>query len=181
MRVRNATEQQVYDAAKAVGVRVSSGGRGGVTRRLCRRSTSGVELTFTLKTGCKSKQVMDWRGKLARRAPYTRLSTRLRQSADKRYEGVVFAPAIPSAVCWHGHRDYLRALFQLVPDAEVKTAMATYRGRADFEAKYQETGESSHPFRGYQLTPYRDACICDESDGEDGEGSRAEAELEAAS
>ncbi len=43
------------------------------------------------------------------------------------------------AVCWHGHRDFMIELFELDPDARVKTAIADYRGKADFEQKFPDT------------------------------------------
>lgn len=40
---------------------------------------------------------------------------------------------------WEAHRDVMRALFDVDVNAVIKTAIATYRGRADFEAKHPET------------------------------------------
>lgn len=44
-----------------------------------------------------------------------------------------------SAVCWHGHRDFLMALFCAHRDARVRSSFADYRGYADFEEKFDET------------------------------------------
>ena len=43
------------------------------------------------------------------------------------------------AVCWHGHRDYMRAVYELDPSARFKSAMADYRGADDFESKFPDT------------------------------------------
>jgi len=41
--------------------------------------------------------------------------------------------------CWHAHRDVMAAIFAQNPDARIKTMLADYRGKADFEAKFPET------------------------------------------
>jgi len=51
---------------------------------------------------------------------------------------------------WEAHRDFIRALFKLVPNASVKTGMALYRGNEDFEAKFQETASKNV---GSQIQP----------------------------
>ena len=43
------------------------------------------------------------------------------------------------AVCWHGHRDFMKALYERDPDARIKTMWADYKGVADFEEKFPET------------------------------------------
>lgn len=43
------------------------------------------------------------------------------------------------AVCWHGHRDFMRVLFDDNPEVRLKTCLADYRGRDDFERKYRAT------------------------------------------
>lgn len=40
---------------------------------------------------------------------------------------------------WEAHRDVMRALFKLDPDATIKTVFATYLGRADFEQAFPAT------------------------------------------
>lgn len=42
---------------------------------------------------------------------------------------------------WQAHRDVMRCIFDQDPDAVLKTALATYHGRADFERKFEETGD----------------------------------------
>lgn len=42
--------------------------------------------------------------------------------------------------CWHTYRDVLTELFDRHPDALVRTALAVYRGKDDFEDKFEETG-----------------------------------------
>jgi len=63
------------------------------------------------------------------------------------------------AVCWHGHRDFMRAVFEREPDARIHTALADYHGAEDFERKYRDTnkniGSVMRPLR------YGDACKCE--------------------
>lgn len=42
---------------------------------------------------------------------------------------------------WEAHRDVMRAILTLDPQAVIRTGFATYRGLDDFEAKYRETGD----------------------------------------
>ena len=64
-----------------------------------------------------------------------------------------------AACCWHGHRDIMLAVFAKNPDARVKTALADYKGMADFADKYPATGCTNI---GSQANPLdiEDACNC---------------------
>lgn len=47
---------------------------------------------------------------------------------------------VPGAVCWHGHRDFFRALYDLAgPNVRVKTMLADYRNADHFELEYPTT------------------------------------------
>lgn len=72
------------------------------------------------------------------------------------------APRI-SAVCWHGYRDWMLALFGADPAARLKTAQADYRGRDGFLKKYPPTGRTNI---GSTFEPllYEDACDCTNHD-----------------
>lgn len=70
-----------------------------------------------------------------------------------------------AAVCWHGHRDFFRALFKLAPNARVQTTHTKQfaKGRRfytaeNFERMYQDTDRNI----GSQMYPkrYSDACDC---------------------
>ena len=65
------------------------------------------------------------------------------------------------AVCWHGHRDFMRRLFQHDPEARIKTHVADYKGQENFEATYVDTGYQNV---GAPIYPrYRaDVCTCGE-------------------
>ncbi len=65
------------------------------------------------------------------------------------------------ACCWHGYRDIMSAIFAEFPDARLKTAKADYRGCADFEAKFEQTGDTNI---GSTFEPmrYANACDCNE-------------------
>lgn len=68
-----------------------------------------------------------------------------------------------AAVCWHGHRDFFRALFLLAPLAVVTTCRngKTRYDSETFEDVFPETGNGNI---GSMFEPcaYRDACKCEE-------------------
>lgn len=82
---------------------------------------------------------------------------------DSRYqrESVGTAGRRVYAVCWHGFRDYFRAVYRLEPNAIFYTAIATWHDRDDFEARHTLTG---HLNVGSQVSPVAmvDACRCPE-------------------
>lgn len=53
---------------------------------------------------------------------------------------------------WQAHRDVMRAIFASDPDAVLKTALATYKGRSDFERNFERTGDQNC---GSQMFPKR--------------------------
>lgn len=147
------TENQIYAAADTVGVRIYNF-----------RPVKGGGYGFTLKTGERTKQRIDWRGKLVSSPRYQRLSQHERTSYAKGHEGERFRVVVPGAVCWHGHRDFFRELFAMAPDAIIKTAFITYKGAEHFERSYRATWDgppesAQGSFAGY-AKPYADACTC---------------------
>jgi len=84
---------------------------------------------------------------------------RLKLATDKRYQRMSHSGRRVAAVCWHGHRDFFRALYQRAPEARVSTGMADYRSAEDFEASFEATGRRNI---GSQMDPvsYRTACFC---------------------
>ena len=44
---------------------------------------------------------------------------------------------------WHAHRDVMRAIFNADPRAFLHTALADYHGLAEFEAKFEATGDKN--------------------------------------
>ena len=42
--------------------------------------------------------------------------------------------------CWHAHRDVMAELFDLYPNAELHTMLASYHDKWDFRAKFPQTG-----------------------------------------
>jgi hypothetical protein len=63
------------------------------------------------------------------------------------------------AACWHCHRDVMEAILTIVPNARIKTAQADYRGREDFDEKFEDTGDTNC---GSMMDPlaYADSCEC---------------------
>jgi hypothetical protein len=137
MVVYGVTENELLRAARTVGVSLDyspvAQGRG---LRL-RLTTSGAVRTAS--------------GRLKVPPPYARRAHHRNDDGSRRL--------LTRSVCWHGHRDFFRALFELAPEARVVTAMATYRGREDFEASHEESGWRNI---GSQMDPIyaRDACDC---------------------
>lgn len=43
---------------------------------------------------------------------------------------------IPLHCCWHTHRDFIRVLYSLAPTAIVRSPIARYRNKEDFERNY---------------------------------------------
>jgi hypothetical protein len=43
------------------------------------------------------------------------------------------------AVNWYGYRDFIRAVYQIVPGATVKTDLDSFHGREDFERRCHES------------------------------------------
>lgn len=75
---------------------------------------------------------------------------------------------VPGAVCWHGHRDFMRALYQRLPDVVLRTALAVYNGADDFEDKYLDTYPShSHygSWNGSSWAPNGNLSQCDCKEG----------------
>ena len=67
-----------------------------------------------------------------------------------------------NAVCWHGFRDYFRAVYSMEPNARFQTGIATWNGSEDFEARYRETGLRNI---GSIMFPFyfAEACVCREA------------------
>lgn len=42
-------------------------------------------------------------------------------------------------VTWEGHREFMRIIFRDYPEARIKSAIADYKGREDFEIKHPQT------------------------------------------
>lgn len=145
MKVWGANEQEIRAAAKAVGVELFGWPNGHV-------SQDGRALRFRLSVD--RTQPRGENGEL----PYQRIS----QSRMSGIRGRRIA-----AVCWHGHRDFMRALFRTNPEARIKTALADYRGSEDFERKFSGTYGNGN---SYNLD-YGQACTCLEHTREEWEAA----------
>lgn len=78
-----------------------------------------------------------------------------------------------AAACWHVHRDFMKALYGMTPEATIKSALAFYRGVKDFEANFEDTGKHNMG-SAFEPCAVRNACECD-----DDEDKREEAEMAA--
>jgi hypothetical protein len=64
------------------------------------------------------------------------------------------------AVCWHGFRDYFREVFKVAPNAVFATSLDTWRGAADFEARFESS--ATHNIRSmFAPLCIADACYCE--------------------
>ena len=115
-----------------------------------------VDLFNTLTDS--SVEIVDFQNKSSSRRNAARCRFVPRFSADK-YGRISASGRRVKALCWHGHRDLFRHLFQAMPDLEIRTARATYKGLDGFEAEYPATGDYNI---GSMMSPlaYRNACEC---------------------
>jgi len=77
-----------------------------------------------------------------------------RTSQNSFYQGRKVA-----AVCWHGHRDFMRAVFRLDPNARFKTAIADWKGSEDFEDRFAQTAYNNVGSMMYPMFA-KDCCTC---------------------
>lgn len=64
-----------------------------------------------------------------------------------------------NAVCWHAYRDVLIEVFNINPDAKVRTSMAKYLGKESFYAEFPKT---AFTVIGAPVCPFTmpDCCDC---------------------
>lgn len=63
------------------------------------------------------------------------------------------------AVCWHGHRDFMRAIYKRDQNARIKSYIADYRNAQDFEEKFPATGHENVGSMMYPMQA-REVCNC---------------------
>lgn len=134
MKIWGVTEQEIRDAVAEVGLAVFGGW-----------SRSGIEKdgrALRLRLSVNQLSPRNSNGFL----PYQRKSMSTMNSRRI------------AAVCWHGHREFMRAIFKRNLEARIKTALADYRGAEDFEQKFEATfGQGNE----YHLS-YGQSCDCPE-------------------
>lgn len=139
MKAWGVTPDEIRQAARSVGLQVAQDWQG--------RGIVQDGRAWRFRLAVDSSQPRDDDGAL----PYQRVST-----APWNVNQRTGRPRRVAAVCWHGHRDFLRALFDVNPDARVRTALADYRGREGFEREYLSTFGQGN---GYHVA-YGQACAC---------------------
>lgn len=137
MNARGVTKGQLEQAAREVGVELYNLREAGKTER--------AGWAFTLKTGKATSP--------KERAKYRRVSKLTSYRDGKRH-------TVPGAVCWHGHRDFFRALYKLAPQARIKTAMAVYLNARHFEELHPDTFWMGGERMGAAMVPASDLCVC---------------------
>lgn len=65
---------------------------------------------------------------------------------------------VPGAVCWHGHRAFMRELYRHAPEAKIRTALANYDGAEHFERTHSQTAH--HAMDYYGVRTYGADCAC---------------------
>jgi hypothetical protein len=118
MKAWNVSPEQIENAAASVGVRLVGLRPNGVKK---------FSHSFTLKTS----------GPTSNGSP-VKFGRRSQRSTNK--DGT--KRRIPGSVCWHGHRDFMLALYRVAPTMRLKTALADYRNAEHFERTYRNTYES---------------------------------------
>lgn len=146
MEIRNVTAEQLEHAAHKAVVRMVQGGawgaRHGMVEPIGATREGGRKWRITLRT------VMGEDG----RPVWGRLGFRRRKDGTR--------CRVPGAVCWHGHRAFMRALLEVAPHAVIVTGMARYDGREHFEHAHWATAERN---LGSVVDPvyYADLCDCE--------------------
>lgn len=64
-----------------------------------------------------------------------------------------------NAVCWHAYRDVLVELFNIEPNAKVRTGMAKYLGKEGFYSNFPETARQNIGSMMYPVT-MPECCDC---------------------
>jgi len=94
-------------------------------------------------------------------------NVKLNRSDNDRYQrtGFMYSENLKrynkvSAICWHGFRDFITAMYELDSNLRFVTAKATYKNKDDFYIKFPGTAYKNI---GSQMNPinYADACLCD--------------------
>ena len=62
------------------------------------------------------------------------------EDGDRKYQRESNSGRRIAAVCWHGFRDYFRAVFEIVPTAKFTTVLDTWDGSEDFEDRFVASG-----------------------------------------
>ena len=139
MIASNVTRETLENAAAEIGVSVDV------------RTLSGSGLRHRVKVS-----------PLVGPSAYTASGRRKRGPAgDAKYQresaSLYNAGARVHAVCWHGFRDFFRAVFKVCPDARFKTALDVWNGSDDFEARFRDSGQVN---AGSPMAPIAHAAAC---------------------
>ncbi len=121
----------------------------------------------------KNQAGTSWRVKVNLRVPPEAYTPSGRRKTGKnevkvRYQRLSASSFSPNrrvnAVCWHGFRDFFRAVYAIEPEAIFRTAIAKYEGSDAFECTFPLT---AHKNIGSRFRPVAadEACECWE-DGE---------------
>ena len=102
---------------------------------------------------------------LSRRGNYISFCLRLDNCKDSFHRRAHYKGNRMNCVCWHGHKEFMLGVFEINPDAIIKTSFASYKGKHDFLMKYEETGERN---AGSQIHPveFQNLCDCNSENGE---------------
>lgn len=147
MLAKGVSAETIHKAAEQTGVRVVSGGM------WCSRGRGSAVLVPVNGRPDRWRFVLRTASRVNRKdaIKYGRYGfVRNRTTGNRR--------RTPGSVCWHGHRDFMRALFAMAPDAVLVTAFATYKGREHFESSHWETGDRNV---GSQMDPVTISELCD--------------------
>ena len=144
MQASGITREQLEQAATQVGVSIETDSKNQKGTRHRVKLYPSVPASAMTKGGRRRKGE-------AGDAPYQRTSASIMFYDNRRVH----------AVCWHGFRDFFRACFEQEPNAVFRTALDTWKGSEDFEARFAASG---HKNIGSQVAPCfaAEACRCGE-------------------
>lgn len=149
MLARNITREQLEGAAREVGVRLNE------------LRPKGKGFLFTLRP-----EPWTGKGKAGGKAKFYRKGFMAHAPWRKNGE-----PNTVSALCWHGHRDFFRALFKSAPEGKIQTretrgsVQGGWYTAENFEREFPKTDRNI----GSMMYPMRasEACWCREQGRED--------------
>lgn len=122
MQARYITREQIETAAAAIGVAVD------VKTLNKKGDRHQLKVSPIVPDDCRTPSGARKRGE-AGNAPYQRTGVSTFNYGSRVH-----------AVCWHGFRDFFRACFRYAPAAVFRTAVDTWNGAEDFEARYRASG-----------------------------------------
>ena len=133
MKIKGVSEQAIYNVAQSLGFRPDN-----VRRK-------GNYTLFVLRMGTSTP------------SPRTRKANPNHPALHYRKHG--YSKDYTLAVCFHGHKEFMDRIFEINPNAVIRTCKAAYLGVNDFANKFESVGNTNAGSILYPMR-YRDMCDC---------------------